>query len=274
MHVVRRPRLQIRNLHVVVEDREIVRGLDLTVYPGELHAIMGPNGSGKSTLALALMGHPKYQVTEGEVWLDGQNVLEMKPHQRAMAGMFLAFQYPQEIQGVPMGRFLWTALTTRRKAGADGSPAPRDLLGFGRFLRERLEAVRLNPDFAQRHLNVGFSGGEKKRAEVVQMMVFRPKMALLDEIDSGLDIDSVRIVAEAIQAQRDGDMSILIITHYPRILHYLEPDYVHVMVDGRIVHTGDKSLALRLEELGYEGFLRELLPELPTPSESSPAGPA
>ena len=255
----RQPRLQIRDLHVSVEGKPILKGVHLTIYPGELHAIMGPNGSGKSTLALALMGHPRYEITAGEVYLDGQDLLALKPHQRAIAGMFLAFQYPQEVQGVPMGRFLWTALTARRKQGANGSPAPKDLLQFGRFLRSQLEAVQLDPDFANRYVNVGFSGGEKKRAEVVQMMVFHPRMALLDEIDSGLDIDSVRIVAEAIQRQRDGDISILLITHYPRILHYLEPDYVHVMVDGRIVHTGDKALAHRLEELGYAGFLRQIL---------------
>ncbi len=265
----KQPRLDIRDLRVAVEDKIILNGIDLTIHPGKVHAIMGPNGSGKSTLAMALMGHPKYQIVGGEVRFDGNDLLALKPHERAMYGLFAAFQYPQEIEGVPLVRFLWSAVSTRRKAGFD-SGFPRDLLAFGRELRSYLETVKLDPNFSQRHLNIGFSGGEKKRAEVVQMLTLKPRLAILDEIDSGLDIDNVKIVAEAIQAARTEDMSILIITHFPRILHYLEPDFVHVMVDGRIVHTGDIKLALELEASGYETFLQKIIP-YPSAPRSKPS---
>ncbi len=246
--------LRIRDLHVAVEETVIVKGVHLTLYEGEVHAIMGPNGSGKSTLAQALMGHPKYQIVGGEVWFRGRNLLEMKPYERALAGLFLAFQYPQEIEGVPTGRFLWTAVSNRRKQGFEDQ-YPKDLLAFSRYLGDIFDSVRLDREFAHRSLNVGFSGGEKKRAEVVQMLALKPALAILDEIDSGLDIDNVKVVAEALQRARDGKLGILIITHFPRILHYLKPDYVHVMVDGRIIKTGHIELAFELEKHGYEPFL-------------------
>ena len=261
-----RPLLEIRDLRVAIEDKVILNGIDLTIQPGEIHAVMGPNGSGKSTLAMTLMGHPRYVVTGGTILFDGQDLLTLKPHERSMAGLFAAFQYPQEIEGVPLGRFLWTAISTRRKSGFD-SGYPRDLMKFGRELHAYLESVKLDPEFARRNLNVGFSGGEKKRSEVVQMMSLRPRLAILDEIDSGLDIDNVKIVAESIQRVMREDFTILIITHFPRILHYLEPQFVHVMVDGRIIHTGDMNLALELEATGYEGYLQDRLPP------DRPAGP-
>lgn len=253
------PLLLVRELRVAIESKIILNGVNLTVRPGEIHAVMGPNGSGKSTLAMTLMGHPKYTVTGGEVLFNGQDLLGLKTHERAMAGLFIAFQYPQEIDGVAMGRFLWTAVTTRRKAGFD-SGYPKDLMKFGRELKSYLETVKLDPEFSRRNLNVGFSGGEKKRSEVVQMMVMRPKLAILDEIDSGLDIDNVKVVAETIRHKMNGELTLLVITHFPRILHHLEPHYVHVMIDGRIVHTGNMQLAHQLEKSGYESFLHEYEP--------------
>jgi Fe-S cluster assembly ATP-binding protein len=257
--------LEIRDLHVSVEGKEIIKGVDLTVRKGEVHAVMGPNGSGKSTLALAIMGHPKYEVTRGEVLFKGQNILELEPDERAKLGLFLAFQYPFEISGVPLSRFLIQALKARQGDGngeeGDGSPK----IAFGQFrklLKEKLQLLRLDDSFATRYLNEGFSGGEKKRAEILQMLVLQPEMAILDETDSGLDIDSVKIVAEAVNSLRGPEFGCLAITHYQRILNYLKPDYVHVMVDGRIVKSGGPELAHELEAKGYDWILKELGYEL------------
>jgi len=246
--------LEIIDLHVSVEGREIIKGVDLTVKKGEVHAVMGPNGSGKSTLALTLMGHPKYEVTRGKVLFKGQDVLELGPDERAKLGLFLAFQYPFEISGVPLSRFLVQALKARQGDG-------KEKMAFGEFrkiLKEKLKLLRLDESFATRYLNEGFSGGEKKRAEILQMLMLRPEIAILDETDSGLDIDSVKIVAEAVNSLRGPDFGCLAITHYQRILNYLKPDYVHVMVDGRLVKSGDERLAHKLEAKGYDWILKEL----------------
>lgn len=246
--------LEIKDLHVSVEGKEILKGLTLTVKAGEIHSIMGPNGSGKSTLALALMGHPKYEVTQGEILFKGRNIVELEPDERARLGLFLAFQYPLEIQGVPLGRFLWAAKKaimgpvsqTDKKADAQA------LSQFRKELQEKMKLLKMDESFAQRYLNVGFSGGEKKRAEIVQMHILKPEIAILDETDSGLDIDSVKIVAEAVNQLRGPDFSALVITHYQRILNFLRPDFVHVMIDGRIARSGDESLVHELEAKGYD----------------------
>jgi len=246
--------LEIRALHVSVEGKEIIKGVDLVVKKGEVHAVMGPNGSGKSTLALTIMGHPKYEVTRGEVCFKGRNILELDPDERAKLGLFLAFQYPFEISGVPLSRFLLQALKARR---GDGKPK----LSFGEFrklLKEKLKLLRLDESLATRYLNEGFSGGEKKRAEILQMLMLQPEMAILDETDSGLDIDSVKIVAEAVNSLRGPQFGCLAITHYQRILNYLKPDFVHVMVDGRLVKSGGPELAYELEAKGYDWILEEL----------------
>ena len=241
--------LVIRDLRVAVEGKEILKGVNLEVNRGEFHAVMGPNGSGKSTLAMTLMGHPKYEVVGGEVLFKGENILEMSPDERAKLGLFLAFQYPMEIEGVGLSQFLWSAI----KARSDNPDALKGkaLMDFRKELERALGVVKLPPEFADRYLNVNFSGGEKKRTEIAQLLTLKPEIAILDETDSGLDIDSVRIVAEAVKSLKGPDFGALIITHYQRILNYLEPDYVHVMVDGRIVKSGGKELALELEEKGY-----------------------
>ncbi|MCA1953973.1 MAG: Fe-S cluster assembly ATPase SufC [Anaerolinea sp.] len=251
--------LEIRNLHVQIEGKEILKGLTLTVPKGEVHAIMGPNGTGKSTLAYTLMGHPSYEVTEGEVWFNGRNVLEMEVDERSRAGLFLAFQYPVAIPGVTLANFLRTAVNARRRA-----ENPQDkgisIVEFRKLLKERMAALKMDPAFAGRYLNDGFSGGEKKRAEILQMAVLRPEIAILDETDSGLDIDALRIVSEGVNALRGPDLGVLVITHYQRILNYIKPDVVHVMMDGRIVESGGAELALHLEEHGYD-WVREKLEE-------------
>jgi Fe-S cluster assembly ATP-binding protein len=247
--------LVIRNLHVNVGDNEILKGLDLTIHQGEIHAIMGPNGTGKSTLAYALMGHADYEVTGGEVILHGKNLLNMEPDERSQEGLFLAFQYPVAVPGVTVANFLRTALNAHRKAkdeGDRGIPIPQ----FRTILKERMDLLQMDHGFAGRYLNDGFSGGEKKRAEVLQMATLKPEFAILDETDSGLDIDALRIVSEGVNALRGVDFGAVVITHYQRILNYIKPDYVHVMLDGRIIESGGPDLALQLEEQGYD-WLRE-----------------
>jgi Fe-S cluster assembly ATP-binding protein len=247
--------LEIRNLHVNIEGKEILKGVDLTVEQGKVHAIMGPNGTGKSTLAYTLMGHPSYTVTEGTVLFKGQNVLELKPDERSRLGIFLAFQYPVAIPGVTVANFLRTALNARRRAANPedkGMPIPE----FRKMLKDKMNLLQVDQNFAGRYLNEGFSGGEKKRAEILQMATLTPEIAILDETDSGLDIDALRIVADGVNAIMNKDLGILIITHYQRLLNYIKPDYVHVMLDGRIVESGGPDLALHLEEKGYE-WIRE-----------------
>jgi len=247
------PTLEIRDLHVSVETKEgpkpILRGVDLTIASGETHAIMGPNGSGKSTLASALAGHPKYTVTSGTATLDGENLLEMTVDQRARAGLFLAMQYPVEVSGVSVANFLRTAKT----AIAGEAPALRT---WGKEVKGAMENLRMDPAFAERSVNEGFSGGEKKRHEILQMELFKPRFAILDETDSGLDVDALRIVSEGVnRAKEQTDIGILLITHYTRILRYIKPDFVHVFVDGKIAEEGGPELAERLEEEGYDKYL-------------------
>ncbi len=245
--------LTIKDLHVSVEGKEILKGVNLEIKGGEIHAIMGPNGTGKSTLAQAIMGHPKYEVTKGTVELDGQNVLEMEVDERARAGLFLAMQYPSEISGVTNADFLRTAINAHRGEGNEIS-----LMKFIRQLDEKMEFLEMDPNMAQRYLNEGFSGGEKKRNEILQLMMLQPKIAILDEIDSGLDIDALKIVSKGINAMRGENFGCLIITHYQRLLNYITPDYVHVMMQGRIVKSGGPELAQRLEAEGYEELKKEL----------------
>jgi Fe-S cluster assembly ATP-binding protein len=247
--------LVIRNLHVSIDGKEILKGVNLTVRQGEIHAIMGPNGTGKSTLAYTLMGHPSYQVTEGEVLFKGQNLLDLHADVRSRLGLFLAFQYPVAIPGVTVANFLRTAINARRRASNPedkGIPIPE----FRKMLRERMEVLKMDQAFAGRYLNDGFSGGEKKRAEILQLAALKPEIAILDETDSGLDIDALRIVSEGVNLLRGPDLGVMIITHYQRILNYIKPDFVHVMIDGRVVESGDFELALHLEEHGYE-WVRE-----------------
>jgi Fe-S cluster assembly ATP-binding protein len=253
--------LVIKNLHVNIDDKEILKGVDLTVRQGEIHAIMGPNGTGKSTLAYTLMGHPNYAVTEGEVWFKGQNVLELEPDERSRLGMFLAFQYPVAIPGVTVANFLRSALNARRRAENPedkGVPIPE----FRKMLKEQMSLLKMDHNFAGRYLNDGFSGGEKKRAEILQMATLRPEIAILDETDSGLDIDALRVVADGVNALMNSDMGVLVITHYQRLLNYIKPDYVHIMLDGKIVESGGPDLALHLEEQGYD-WVREKYDTVP-----------
>jgi Fe-S cluster assembly ATP-binding protein len=245
----------IRDLHVNIAGREILKGVDLTVKQGEVHALMGPNGTGKSTLAYTLMGHPGYQVTKGEVIFKGKNVLELKPDERARLGIFLAFQYPVSIAGVSVANFLRTAINARRKAN-DSSDKGISVPEFRKMLKERMDLLKMDYAFASRYLNEGFSGGEKKRAEILQMAVLKPEIAILDETDSGLDIDALRIVSEGVNTLRGPEMGVIVITHYQRILTYIKPEFVHIMLDGRIVESGSSDLALNLEEHGYE-WVRE-----------------
>jgi len=243
--------LEIRDLHARVEgeDTDILRGVNLAIRHGDMHALMGPNGSGKSTLAKVIAGHPGYEVTVGDVLLDGESVLDMEPDVRSRAGLFLAFQYPAEIPGVSISNFLRTAMSARLEEGEE-----MDIFGFQRRLLEKLEMLGVDPTFAARYLNDGFSGGEKKRNEILQLAMLEPRMAVMDETDSGLDIDALRIVSEGVNTIRnvDGGMGVLLITHYKRILNYLRPDHVHVMLKGQIAHSGGPELADRLEEMGYD----------------------
>ncbi len=249
--------LEIRNLHASVdaEDDLILNGVNLTIRQGEVHALMGPNGSGKSTLANVLMGNPAYVVREGQILLDGEDLLEMEADERSRAGLFLAFQYPVAIPGVTLGNFLRHAINARLKAEdpeSKGIPIPQ----FARMMRQKMSALQIDQSFAGRYLNEGFSGGEKKRAEILQMAVLEPRIAVLDETDSGLDIDALRIVADGVNSLTGPDMGALVITHYQRILNHIKPDFVHVLYGGRIVESGGPALALELEEKGYE-WVRE-----------------
>ena len=248
--------LNIDNLHVKLEDedRDIIRGLSLTVNPGEVHAIMGPNGSGKSTLSYVLAGREGYEVTEGSVTFKGEDLLEMSPDERAAKGVFLAFQYPIEIPGVATMQFLKVALNAQRKARGEKELSTPD---FMRLVKDRAAKLNVSQDMLKRPVNVGFSGGEKKRAEILQMAVLEPSLCSLDETDSGLDIDALRVVADGVNALRSPDRGMIVITHYQRLLDYIVPDFVHVLSKGRIVKSGDKSLALELEEKGYAEFTQD-----------------
>jgi Fe-S cluster assembly ATP-binding protein len=241
--------LEIQNLHVRTEDREILHGVDLTVKRGETHALMGPNGSGKSTLANTLMGNPVYEVTEGRILLNGEDLTEAEPDERAKAGLFMAFQYPATIPGVSVANFLRMAVNAKREE-------PIKVKEFGAMLKGHMELLRIDRAFTSRYLNEGFSGGEKKRAEILQLAMLEPDFAVLDETDSGLDIDALRIVSDGVNAMRGAERGFLIITHYTRILSYVRPDFVHIMIDGKIVREGGSELADELEEKGYE-FVRE-----------------
>jgi Fe-S cluster assembly ATP-binding protein len=247
--------LKIINLHVEADGKEILKGLNLTIPMGEVHAIMGPNGTGKSTLAFALMGHPGYKVTQGEVQFKEKNILSLPVDQRSREGFFLAFQYPVAISGVTVANFIRTALNSHRKA-LNPTDKGIPLVEFRKLLKEKMEFLKMDPSFAGRYLNEGFSGGEKKRTEILQMAVLQPEIAILDETDSGLDIDALRIVSEGVVALRNPQMSVLVITHYQRILNYIKPDRVHIMIDGRVVESGSPDMALELEQRGYD-WVRE-----------------
>ena len=247
--------LKIENLHASIGDKEILKGINLTVGKGEVHAIMGPNGSGKSTLSSVLVGHPTYEVTEGSVTFEGEDILELEPEERAHRGLFLSFQYPVEIPGVSMVNFMRAALNERRKA-ADLDPLPA--AEFLKLMKQKRELVELDNKLASRSVNEGFSGGEKKRNEIFQMAMLEPKLAILDETDSGLDIDALRIVAKGVNELRSPENSTIVITHYQRLLDYIRPDFVHVLYKGRIVRSGGPELALELEERGYDWIKEEV----------------
>jgi Fe-S cluster assembly ATP-binding protein len=245
--------LVIQDLHAAIGEKEIVKGLSLTIKSGEVHAIMGPNGTGKSTLAKVIAGHPDYTLTSGDVLLDGKSILEMEADERARAGLFLAFQYPSEIPGVSIANFLRAAVQARMAEGEE-----IDATGYYKRLYSKMDMLKIDRKFTSRAVNDGFSGGEKKRCEILQMAMLEPKFALMDETDSGLDIDALRIVAEGVNTLRGPGLGVLLITHYQRLLNYIVPDFVHVMYDGRIVKSGDKSLALELEAKGYDWVKKEL----------------
>jgi Fe-S cluster assembly ATP-binding protein len=242
--------LKIENLHVEIDDNEILKGLELEVGKGEIHAIMGPNGSGKSTLSNVLMGHPRYEVTDGTVTFMDQDVFELEADERAKLGMFLAFQYPSEVPGVSVANFLRTAVNSVREEELS-------IMEMFKLLQEKMRIMQMDPKFAERYLNEGFSGGEKKRNEILQMLMLEPKLAIMDETDSGLDIDALQVVAKGVNELRGPEFSAIIITHYQRILRYIEPDHIHVMLDGRIVTSGAKELADTLEDKGYDWVRQE-----------------
>ncbi|MDO8539576.1 MAG: Fe-S cluster assembly ATPase SufC [Opitutaceae bacterium] len=244
--------LEIKNLHVTIGEKEIVKGLSLQISSGEVHAIMGPNGTGKSTLAMVIAGHPDYVVTSGDVLLDGKSVLAMEADERARSGLFLAFQYPSEIPGVSIANFMRAAVQARMAEGEE-----LDATSYYKRLYAKMDMLKIDRKFTARSVNEGFSGGEKKRCEILQMAMLEPKFALMDETDSGLDIDALRIVAEGVNALRGPGLGVLLITHYQRLLNYIIPDFVHVMYAGRIVKSGDKSLALELEAKGYDWVKKE-----------------
>jgi Fe-S cluster assembly ATP-binding protein len=247
--------LEIKDLHVSIGDKAIVKGFTLTVRQGEVHAIMGPNGTGKSTLAKAIAGHPDYRITSGDVLIDGKSILELEADERARAGIFLAFQYPSEIPGVTIANFLRAAQHARMAEGEE-----LDATAYYKRLYSKMDLLKIDRKFTSRAVNDGFSGGEKKRCEILQMAMLEPAFALMDETDSGLDIDALRIVSEGVNALRGDKLGVVMITHYQRLLNYIVPDYVHVMWDGRIVKSGDKSLALELEAKGYDWVKKELIP--------------
>ena len=245
--------LEIKNLHVSTGDKEIVKGITLTINTGEIHAIMGPNGAGKSTMAKVIAGHPDYVITQGDVLIDGKSILEKESDERAREGIFLAFQYPSEIPGVSIANFLRAALQARMAEGEE-----IDASAYYKRLYQKMDLLKIDRKFTSRAVNEGFSGGEKKRSEILQMAMLEPKFALMDETDSGLDIDALRIVSDGVNSLRGPNLGILLITHYQRLLGYIVPDHVHVMIDGRIVKSGDKSLALELEARGYDWVKHEL----------------
>jgi Fe-S cluster assembly ATP-binding protein len=250
--------LEIKNLHVALEDgTEIVKGVDLAVDTNEKHAVMGPNGSGKSTLAYALMGHPAYEITEGQILLDGEDVVEAEADERAQRGLFLAFQYPHAVPGVTVTSFLRSAINAKRKAANGGEDDPVPIPEFRTDLLAAMEHLRVPRELASRYLNDGFSGGEKKRVEILQMALLKPRIAILDETDSGLDIDALKVVAGGVNDLVGPEMGAVVITHYQRILNYVNPDFVHVFVDGRIVESGGPELAHRLEDKGYDPYIAE-----------------
>lgn len=243
--------LNIKDLHTKVDDKEILKGLNLEINKGEIHVIMGPNGAGKSTLANTLMSHPKYKISQGEIFFEEELINDLKADERAKKGIFLSFQYPEEVPGVTVENFLRTS-----KAAVTGKPLK--MMSFRKSLKENMELLKMDESYAKRYLNVGFSGGEKKKNEILQMAILEPKLAILDETDSGLDVDAIKVVSEGVGLLANGERSILIITHHNKILQYLKPDYVHVLVDGRIVKTGDINLAKEIEINGYESFKEEI----------------
>lgn len=242
--------LDINNLKVNIEDKEILKGLDLQIGQGEIHVIMGPNGGGKSTLAYTLMGHPKYEILDGTIEFDGEIINDIKPDDRAKKGIFLSFQYPEEIPGVTVEEFLRTAKTSV-------SGEMQRLIPFKKLLKSKMEELGIGEEYASRYLNLGFSGGEKKKNEILQMSILEPKLAILDETNSGLDVDAIKIVAEGVKKVKDDKSSILVITHYNKLLEYLEPDYVHILIDGKIVKTGTMDLADKIDTMGYEDIKAE-----------------
>ena len=252
-------RLQIENLFVEVEGKEILKGFNLTMQQGEIHALMGPNGTGKSTLSYAIMGHPRYKVTAGDILLDGESILGLSTDQRANRGLFLAFQYPVSISGVTLANFLRVAVNSKLKS-VDPDSKGMSLVSFRKAMKTKMDFLGMDYSFAGRYLNEGFSGGEKKRAEILQLAMLEPKFGILDETDSGLDIDAVRIVSEGVNSLVGEHLGVLVITHYQRMLNFLKPDFVHIMYQGRIVETGQAELALRLEESGYD-WIREVYGE-------------
>lgn len=244
--------LEVKDLKVKVEDKEILKGISLEIEKGEVVALMGPNGSGKSTLAYALMGHPRYKITSGKIFLDGEDITNISPDKRARKGLFLSFQYPQEIPGVSVSNFLRTALNVKKEK-------PISVMDFHKLLQEKMKLLKIDKSFALRYLNEGFSGGEKKRMEILQMAVLQPQIGIMDETDSGLDIDALRTVAEGVNDLKGSELGILLITHYQRILNYITPDKVHIVMDGKIVKSGGKELALEVEERGYEWVNKEIV---------------
>ena len=254
--------LSIKNLHVSVEGKEILKGINLEVRTGEVHAIMGPNGSGKSTLAYALAGHPRYEVEAGEVWMGDKNLFELAPDERARAGLFLAFQYPTSIPGVSMANFLRTAVNAVKGQEVNGEKQAIPITEFRKMMLDKMSLLKIDRTFARRYLNEGFSGGEKKRAEILQMALLEPRFAIMDETDSGLDIDALRVVSDGVNAIKGPQMGIILITHYNRILNYIKPDFVHILIDGRILASGGAELAEQLEVEGYDKFTQETAQEV------------